>query len=158
MDTNMKDIKLGITLSPVYWDELPEFSVAFNDIELEKGFLDCTKQFNWTLPCTDNNVLTVNFLNKKDGDSVNGKDKALVIDQIEIEGFKFYSFLMAGKYTPVYPEGYYEYAKQHGLSTEPVLTQTYLSFNGQWQLNITWPVFSWIHQTENLGWLYDKNI
>ena len=154
----MKDIKLGITLSPVFWNELPEFSISFNDVVLEKGALNSPTKFNWTLLCADENTLTIEFLNKKDGDSIDGKDKAIIIDKIEIEGFELYSFLAAGKYMPEYPTGYYTYAKEHNLPVDPVLTQTYLSFNGKWQLQITWPVFSWIHQTENLGWLYEKNI
>lgn len=154
----MRDVKLGVTLSPVYWNELPEYRIEFNGNTLESGFLKETAMFSWTLPAEDKNILRVHFLNKKENDTQDGKDKALVVDQINIEGFTFYSFLYAGKYTPQYSEGYYQYAKEHNLTVEPIVRQTYLGFNGAWELEIDWPVFTWIHQTENLGWLYDINI
>jgi hypothetical protein len=158
MGTNMKDVNLGVTLSPVYWGELPEYLIEFNGKTVQTGHLDKTTTFNWCLPAADKNSLRVHFLNKRENDTQGDKDKALVIDQLNIEGFTFYSFLMAGKYTPQYPEGYYQYAKERNLTVEPVITQTYLSFNGVWQLDFDWPVFTWIHKTENLGWLYDINI
>lgn len=154
----MKDIKLGLVLSPVWWDELPEYRIEFNGTKIAGGFLKDSSNFSWTLPALDNNTLSVHFLNKKDGDTQGDKDKAIVVDKVIVEGFDFYSFLMAGRYIPDYPKGYFDYAKEHNLSIEPVLTQNYLSFNGEWQLNIDWPVFSWIHQTENLGWLHEVNI
>lgn len=154
----MKDIKLGLVLSPVWWDELPEYRVDFNGVQIAGGFLNKTTTFDWKLPALDKNTLSVHFLNKKDSDTQGDKDKAIVIDKIIIEDFDFYSFIAAGRYTPQYPDGYYRYAKEHNLTVEAVLTQNYLSFNGEWQLNIDWPVFSWIHQTENLGWLHEVNI
>lgn len=158
MDIIMQEIKLGITLAPVYWDELPEYRIKFNDAVIMQGLLNESTTFNWDLPAKDENTLSIAFLNKKDNDTQGGKDKALIIEQINIEGFKLNSFLYAGDYYPSYPEGYYQYAKEHNLSVEPVIKQTYLAFNGEWQLKISWPTFTWIHQTENLGWLYEVNI
>lgn len=32
---------------------------------------------------------------------------------------------------------------------------TYIAWNGVWILNFTVPVYTWMHQTQNLGWIYD---
>lgn len=154
----MQEIKLGVVLTPVYWAELPEYCIKFNNVTLNQGFLDKTTEFNWVLPASNTNTLSITFLNKKDNDTQENKDKAIVIERIIVEDFSLNSFLYAGDYYPNYPKGYYDYAKEHNLSTEPVVKQTYLGFNGEWKLQISWPTFTWIHQTENLGWLYGVNI
>lgn len=155
---SMKDINFGMSLSPVYWAEKPEYLIKFNDEVIAAGSLSEKLSFEWNRPANDTNMLSVEFLNKKDTDTQGNKDKALIIDSITIEGFTFNSFLNAGIYKPNYPEGYYEYARNHGLSADPAVKQNYLAFNGVWELKITWPVFTWMHQTENLGWVYDLNI
>jgi hypothetical protein len=29
-----------------------------------------------------------------------------------------------------------------------------MGWNGRWELNFRVPIFTWIHQLENLGWIY----
>jgi hypothetical protein len=156
---NNKNVIIGVTLSPIFWNEFPEFCIEFNNVTIEHDYLGYRKTFEWQLPAEDNNIFKIHFLNKKNNDTQNDKDKALVIDKIQLEGFTFDSILYSGKYFPSYPPEYYDYAKEHNLSVDSVLTQTtHLSFNGFWQLEFTYPVFEWIHRTENLGWLYERNI
>lgn len=31
----------------------------------------------------------------------------------------------------------------------------YIAWNGVWKLDFTVPVFTWMHKTQNLGWIYD---
>lgn len=156
----MSDVILGVTLEPVYWDEQPEVLIQFNSQTLFQGLLDKTTEFNWQLPTQENNRLSIFFLNKKDSDSVANKDKAVIINSVSIEGFKYDSFMYASQYRPSYSDGYYAYAKEHNLSCDPVIHGNYLGFNGEWFLNFTSPVFSWIYniETKNSGWVYEKNI
>lgn len=158
MGTNLKDINIGVSLRPIFWEEYPEYKIEFNDVELVKGFLPNSVTHEWCLPAGNNNKLKIYFLNKKEDDTVANKDKAIIIDKVSIEGFQFDSFLRAGRYTPTYTKGYLNYAQENNLPVHQVLQETDLRFNGFWELELTWPIFTWIHQTENLGWLYKVNI
>lgn len=40
------------------------------------------------------------------------------------------------------------------VDKEPKRTD-YVDFNGIWILEFTIPVFTWMHQTQGLGWIYD---
>jgi hypothetical protein len=68
------------------------------------------------------------------------------------EGMSLDRFKWAGVYFPVYPEPW--------ASTQIDLPKfhksaTYLGWNGQWELEFSVPIFTWIHKLENLGWIYD---
>jgi hypothetical protein len=156
----MSDVILGLCLEPVYWDDLPKIKIQFNNQILFEGIVDQVTNFDWTLSTQENNRISIFFLNKKDSDTVENKDKAVIINSIDIEGFKFDSFMHKSLYRPNYSSGFYEYAKQHNLSCDPVIHSNYLGFNGEWWLDFTSPVFTWIYEaeTQNLGWIYEKNI
>jgi hypothetical protein len=160
MDTRVRDVKLDLTLSPVFWQDPPDITVKFNDTVLFAGPLIETVQFDWTLPAEDANRLSVQLTNKTDADSQNGKDKAVTVDSIGIEGFYYQSFMHATRYRPDYSAGYYNYAKEKNITVESVIHSNYLGFNGEWCLEFTWPTFTWIYnlETNGLGWIYEKNI
>ena len=88
------------------------------------------------------------FMNKPELD----QDMAVVIDQVEFFGIADPKFVWAGVYTPIYPEPWYS----QQLVTPPaeLSQQTYMGWNGGWRLDFTVPVFTWMHQTLNLGWIY----
>jgi hypothetical protein len=160
MDTQVRDIKLDLALSPVFWQDPPEITIKFNDAVLFAGFLIESAQFDWTLPAEDVNRLSIRLTNKTDADSQNGKDKAVTVDSIGIEGFHYQSFMHATRYRPEYSAGYYLYAQENNITVEPVIHSNYLGFNGEWFLECTWPTFTWIYnlETNGLGWIYEKNI
>ena len=60
-------------------------------------------------------------------------------------------FAWAGIYRPEYPEPWA--SEQTNLATE-LSSHTYLGWNGTWRLTFGVPVFTWIHQVQNLGWIY----
>lgn len=72
---------------------------------------------------------------------------AVEIKNLEIFGIGHDKFLWVGAYHPQYPDHL-----AHQPSVIP--SQTYLSWNGCYRLTIAVPVFVWIHQTLNMGWLY----
>jgi len=159
-DTSMRDVKLTLELEPKFWAEKPKIKIEFNQHVLFEDYLEETKKFNWTLPATDINRLSVFFLNKTERDTVGNKDKALIIKNVGIEGFHYSSFMLQSKYCPTYTNGYRQHAKENNLSVDTIINSNYLGFNGEWYLEFTWPVYQWIFETETkgMGWIYEKNI
>ena len=82
-----------------------------------------------------------------------GKDEldpttALIIDEVKLNGISNPKFVYQGIYYPNYP--------RHLLGSNKVLChQNYLSWNGVWHLDFTVPIYTWIHKTLDLGWIYD---
>jgi len=70
-------------------------------------------------------------------------DKAVIVKKIVIEGYEFDNFLDQGVYYPV--------GRCH-------LNSNYLGWNGEWRLEFTTPIFTWLHKTQHLGWIYEKNL
>ena len=73
---------------------------------------------------------------------------ALIIEEIKFNGISNPKFLYQANYYPTYPK--------HLIGSDAVLPhENYLSWNGGWTLDFTLPIYTWIHKTENLGWIYD---
>jgi hypothetical protein len=83
-----------------------------------------------------------------DTDLTANKDKAIVVKSIEFFGIQSPRFVWQGMYEPIYPAH---------LKDQPSVLQysNYLGWNGIWYLDFDAPVFTWIHQIESLGWIYD---
>lgn len=79
-------------------------------------------------------------------------DMAVEIVSVSFENFTLDRFKWSSKYYPRYPEPW------RSQQTEPLplyqTSATYLGWNGVWQLEFEVPIFTWIHQLENLGWIY----
>jgi hypothetical protein len=162
MDTAamMRDVKLALELSPVFWQNVPEIQIKFNEIVLFNGKLEQDKKFEWLLEANDLNRLSLYLTNKTDADCQDGKDMAVTVNKIGIENFYYENFMHATNYRPDYTDGYYTYAKENNIIVEPVIHSNYLGFNGEWWLEFTWPTFTWIYnlETTGLGWIYEKNV
>jgi hypothetical protein len=155
MDTKKYQLYAQIQLTPRCSSTAPEVIVSFNHNIIYAGSLSKTTTFD-----IDQNLdpgeyqLSVEFLNKLDSDTdiVNGVDKAVIIDQIIFNNIQSPKFVWAGVYRPVYPESWA--SQQQNL--EPLLkSHNYLGWNGKWTLTFSVPIFTWIHRTENLGWIYN---
>jgi len=86
------------------------------------------------------------------GKSADDADSAVIIKQISFFSISDPRFVWLGQYTPDYPELWYN---QQISKPAAVLTNTdYLGWNGTWKLNFSVPVFTWIHQIQNLGWIH----
>ena len=156
----MRDVNLGVVLEPLYWDDVPDIRIEFNQTVLAGLKLTDVKKFNWTLPAQDRNRLGIFLLNKTDNDTVGDLDKAVIVKEISLEGLSYPTFMHRSLYRPEYSDGYYQYAKQNNIVVEPVIHSNYLGFNGEWFLEFTWPTFTWIYESEtnHQGWIYEKNI
>jgi len=149
-------VKLAITLVPVWHSEPPRICVAVNDDRRER---DLTRpatlefEFESDKPCD----LTVEFLNKRDHDTVpeHNLDKAVIINNVSFFGISDPKFVWAGVYEPRYPKLWIQEQRSRGVALQQQLTnQSYLGWNGKWTLTFDVPVFTWIHKIQNLGWIY----
>lgn len=92
--------------------------------------------------------LTIEHFNKQPVDP----DTAVIIENISFFGISDPKFVWAGIYVPDYPEPWASDQKNQ-LPTE-IPAQNYLGWNGVYTLNFSVPVFTWMHQIQNLGWIY----
>jgi hypothetical protein len=143
-------LQFTITLKPVgYADRWPEFYLAMDNKLQDEGILKEEHTYNFDVTLDDGaHSIGVGFTNKVDTDTVVNDneilaDKAIIVEQITIEGYEFKDFLYRAVYTPV---------------GRPKSHSNYLSWNGEWTLEFTTPIFTWLHQTQQLGWIYEKNL
>jgi len=157
MDTNLKHRFWGeISLDPVFHEEPPLVKVILAGDELFHGLLESRKTLEfdrWLVPGVYD--LTVEFLNKKDTDTVPDRnlDKAVIVESISVAGLRSQKFVWQGIYAPEYPEPWH--SQQTPRPPAELLGHTYLSWNGIWTLKLSSPIFTWVHQVEDLGWIYD---
>lgn len=139
MDTRTYPVNIKLLLKAVNAPDC-RISVGTSTQEL------VVRQDTWidlSLEGTGAQTLTIEHRNKRDSDP----DTALVIEQIQFNEITSPKFMWAGTYRPTYP--------QHMTGQAELPSHNYLSWNGVWTLNFTLPIYTWIHNIENLGWIYD---
>ena len=132
-------VKMRVTLEPV--------GEPWVDIDVE-GWgqiqrLSKTTDFDFEFNAQDRCCLKIEHLNKAHNDH----DTAVIIKSISFFGIEDPRFVWAGVYYPNYPEHYPD-------KTSPLPGHGYLGWNGVYRLEFSVPVFTWIHQTQSLGWIY----
>ena len=150
-------VKIDVHLRPIWHDNPPEINIGIND-DIQRIILTDNQVFHYEFTANNTSTLTVELLNKTNADTVpdKGLDKAVVIESISFFGITHNRFIWQGVYEPNYPEPWATEQQDQGVVLKPQLTnQTYLAWNGKWRLTFTVPVFTWIHQVQNLGWIYD---
>ena len=132
-------VRMTVTLEPV---QSPYITIAVDKIVYNQQ-LSTTTSFDFEFVAVDQTSLILEHHSKSDMDP----DTAVIIRRIEFYGISDPRFIWAGTYYPVYPG---HYADQKFSRTG----QDYLGWNGTYVLQFQVPVFSWIHQVQDLGWLY----
>lgn len=99
--------------------------------------------FSFSFDAVDQAVLRVEHFEKPDHDP----NTAVIVKNISFFGISDPKFVWAGTYYPQYPQHYAD-------KRSPLPGQGYLGWNGVYLLEFTVPVFTWIHQTLDMGWLY----
>jgi hypothetical protein len=127
----------------------PVITYKLNNLVINTIVLDKESRLHFSLDLDQgNNKFEIIFTNKIN----ETPDMAVEILEVEIEGIVVDRFKWASRYYPLYPE---PWASQQ---TEPLpeyqSSATYMGWNGRWELNFEVPIFTWIHQLENLGWIY----
>ena len=157
MDTNLYHLWAKIHLTPTAYNGDPEIKISFNDNIIYCGLLSESRVFEINDYLPDNEYrLSIELLNKhaiNDTNTTTGISKAVNIDRIIFNNIEDNRFIWAGEYCPEYPEPWY--SEQTVKPDSLLKNHTYLSWNGKWTLTFTVPVFTWIHQLQNLGWIYD---
>jgi len=144
------DIEFDICLKPRWWKTQPEITYGIDDLTINTIQIQnyTTLRLAYSL-APGQHKLWFTFNNKDYNESrlEEDLDMAVEIDRVSIEGITVDRFKWAANYYPDYPADYPDKQKV-------VKSATYLGWNGLWELEFTAPVFTWIHQVENLGWLY----
>jgi hypothetical protein len=132
-------IKMRVTLEPV---GEPWVSVNADDWGQIQQLTKITN-FDLEFDACDRCCLKIEHFKKTDNDI----DTAVIVKEISFFGISDPRFIWAGVYYPDYPAHYPD-------KISPLPGQGYLGWNGVYKLEFTVPVFTWIHQTQALGWIY----
>jgi hypothetical protein len=141
-------VEMSVTMQPLHHDRpLPiQIGIDGNFIDVNLDTIT-TKDFKFV--SQDSCKLQVKLIDKKDLEAV-------VIQQVSFFGITDPRFAWAGVYEPVYPEPWATEQSDAGITLQPQLCpHTYLSWSGTWTLTFKLPIFSWIHNIQDLGWIYD---
>lgn len=143
-------VEIDVLIEPIWFARIPTIKIGING-QLETYSIEKSRLFTYTVDdpkdlCT----LEVHHIGKQieDCDPTQGLDTAVVIKEVIVNGIKSPKFAWQGVYYPEYPNYYHA----ESAMLKPC---TYLGWNGVWRLDISIPAFNWIHQIENLGWIYD---
>ena len=140
-------VKLAVTLSPVNHSRFISVTVGV-DQNTTTIKLENPTTINFEYMANEISQLIVELPDKQD-------QEAVIIDKITFFGIEDPRFAWSGVYEPQYPEPWASEQRSQGVALKPQLTaHTYLGWPGKWTLTFTVPVFTWIHQTQNLGWIY----
>jgi hypothetical protein len=139
------DTCVELTLTPV-GTPMVRMQVGTQQLETRLG-QTATFTFDQSLAAGAVTIL-VEMFDKSNTDSTT----AVVIDSITLNKISDPKFVWSGTYRPTYPE---PWASTQINLPETITTTNYLGWNGSWELTITIPVFTWIHQTRGLGWIFN---
>jgi hypothetical protein len=140
-------VKLAITLKAVHSDRAIPITVGI-DQNLTQILVKETEIIHWEFLASDTCKLTVTLPDKTD-------QEAVIVENVSFFGIEDPKFAWAGVYEPVYPEPWATEQQNQGVVLKPQLCpHTYLGWSGKWTLTFDVPVFTWIHKTQNLGWIY----
>jgi len=131
--TKLYSVKIDVLLEPV---GTPDITVSCQD-QVYHAILKEPIWFKFDYEAQMGvEKLTVEHKNRNPNDGVT----AVIVKTIKLNGIDHPSHVFQGMYHPI------------GL--EPKRTN-YVDWNGIWILDYTVPVFTWMHQVQGLGWIYD---
>lgn len=137
-------VKLSVTLTPVNKPWVRVTAPGFSRYTQLQETTQIDMQFHTT---NTSEILLVEHVNKTAYDATT----AVIIDRVSFFGIQDPKFVWAGVYRPNYPEPWA--SEQSNLESE-LTAHPYLGWNGCWSLTFGVPVFTWMHQVQDLGWMY----
>lgn len=152
----MYDLDLDLTLEPIWHADPPRITVTCHDTRYEQD-LRSVETLSFRFRACGTQRLAVTLSNKCDNDTIPdlGLDKAIKIVGISFFGITDPRFIWLGQYRPHYPEPWASQQLTAGHALPPVVNNIdRLGWNGTWWLDFDLPVFTWIHQVQDLGWLH----
>jgi hypothetical protein len=150
----MYPVELEICIRPVFYLDPPEYCISVEDKTIT-GKLENITTFAFSIIADTKSFVSIQLLNKNNSDTIVNQnlDKAIVIEWIRFFGIQDPKFVWQGRYRPVYPEPWY--SQQVTPPSVELSNICYLGWNGTWRLDFDVPIFTWIHQVQNHGWIYD---
>lgn len=141
------DTRVRIRLRPISDTRPPRCEITAGYITRMRQ-LDSEQWFDFHIhPDRGSTVdIVVKHVGKTEEEFKSRKELAISVEEIEINGISDPKFVWKGRFHPEYPR----WEEDKG----PIDTN-YLGFNGEWKLQITIPAYTWIHQTQSLGQIYD---
>ena len=149
-------VQVQVSLRPIWHRDPPEINIGI-DNTINRVTLSQAQTFRYDFTSSGRSTIIIELLNKKDADTVPGQDldKAVIIESVGFFGIEDPRFVWLGVYEPEYPEPWATEQRQQGIVLKQHLTNhNYIGWNGKWTLTFTVPVFTWIHNVQNLGWIY----
>lgn len=140
-------VKLSVILRPVNHNRALPVRIGIGDNTAMTDLIDETT-IHFEFDAAGSCQLIVELPEKQD-------QEAVIIERVDFFGIQDPRFVWAGVYEPEYPEPWANQQRSQGVVLKPQLTaHTYLGWPGKWTLTFDVPVFTWIHRTQNLGWIY----
>lgn len=140
-------VKLSVVLNPVHHTGPILINIGIDD-NITTVNLQDTAKINFEFVTTGSCTLMVELPDKQD-------QEAVIVESVSFFGIEDPKFAWAGIYEPEYPEPWATQQRAQGVVLKQQLTaHTYLGWPGKWRLTFTVPVFTWVHQTQDLGWIY----
>lgn len=152
MDIELYKTNVSFKIRP-YWKDVPPLTkITLGTVLIWDGKIEDTKSFEFTEHLSKgDHLLSIELYNKSEMD----REQALQILDLSLGRIQSQQFVWQGVYRPRYPEPWASEQREQGIDLPPELHRTdYLGWNGVWCLVFSCPVFTWIHRTENLGWIY----
>jgi hypothetical protein len=146
---------IDLTLHSQYTETVPTVTVKFANAVIWHGGIDKTTvlSFDTEELLPGNYWLSVVFGNKDDSEQQRfGKDMMVGVESLRIQNYD-HEFSIYSEYEPDYPEPWHTQQKQAGTAPPPVTHSNYLGWPGEWRIQISLPVYRWIHVMTSQGWL-----
>jgi hypothetical protein len=148
---NQQDIIVNINLQFINEINNPAINVAIDDLIMNKT-IGSTQYKNVQIRPKLNHGKHVLSLEIDNIEYHETKEMAVIIESVKFQyvdtDFKCYSF-----YTPIYPEEWKNEQLAKGIILADTIHANYMGWNGRWYLNFETPIYAWIHQKTNQGWL-----
>ena len=153
MDIESFQLDLSFRLVPIWQDVPPTVKLSIDHEIFWNDKLPDVREFALERQLrTGPHSLQIELYGKSDNDSC----QALSIRDISFGKIPSSRYAWQSTYCPRYPQPWASQQQQQGVELKSELYQTdHLGWNGVWKLHFSMPIFTWIHQVENLGWVYD---
>lgn len=140
-------VQMAVTLTPKIGTVVPKIRISVPGY-CATYVLHQTEKIQLNFVAATVGWLHIELFNKPELDH----DMAVIVDSIEFFGISDPKFVWRGLYSPEYPEPWY--SQQFPVPLPTLSACDYLGWNGSWHLDFDVPVFTWMHQIQDLGWIY----
>jgi hypothetical protein len=147
------DVRIVIRASMRYHSHRPEILLTLDDEILASG----PQEKDLVLDIQRNlgigpHRLSLQFTNKSSPGSADLPDMAVIVESLRFQYLE-QEFNIYSQYRPDYPESWLQQQRAKQIETPEVIHSNYLGWNGTWWVDFEAPIYRWIHQKLDLGWL-----